>query len=186
MPRLSNRHATAIAMVGLIALLDGCGPAKDQFPPACPGNNLVQGAADITRYRDEQAIATQDIRDLVLAGRIVAVPAKCAQGDSPTQVAADVGFTMRLTRGPAMQGREVDVPYFLAATEGDRILDKKIYIAHVVFPANIDQLTWNAEPAHMVFPVSPTKSAASYTVLAGFQLTPDELAVNRRLGTGRP
>jgi hypothetical protein len=38
----------------------------------------------------------------------------------------------------------------------------------------------------MVFPVSPTKSGAAYTVLAGFQLTPDELAYNRRHGVGTP
>jgi hypothetical protein len=37
---------------------------------------------------------------------------------------------------------------------------------------------------HMVFPINPTKSGAAYTVLAGFQLTEDELAVNRRKGVG--
>jgi hypothetical protein len=80
----------------------------------------------------------------------------------------------------------VDVPYFLAVLEGGQILDKKIYPAHIVFPANTDQVTWNSEGVHMVFPVSATKSGAAYTVLAGFQLTPDELAVNRRLGVGHP
>jgi hypothetical protein len=186
MPRLPNRRAAATILVGLLALLDGCAPGKDEFAPACPRADLLWQAADISRYRDESATGTQDIRDLVLSGRIMAVPAKCQMGDSPTQVVATVGFTMQLTRGPAMQGREVDVPFFLAATEGGRILDKKIYPAHIVFPANIDQVTWNAEGVRMVFPVSPTKSAAAYTVLAGFQLTPDELAVNRRLGVGHP
>jgi hypothetical protein len=185
MPRLPNRCAAATILASLLALLDGCGAPKDQFPPACPHTDLLWQAADINRYRVESA-ATQDIRDLVLSGRIVAVPAKCQAGDTAKQVAADVGFTMQLTRGPAMQGREVDVPYFLAVLEGGQILDKKVYPAHIVFPPNTDQVTWNSEGVQMLFPVSGTKSGAAYTVLAGFQLTPDELAVNRRLGVGHP
>ena len=186
MPRLPHRRLPAIILVGLLALLDGCGPGKDEFPPACPRADLLWQAADINRYSNESATATQDIRDLVLSGRIVAVPARCKAGDTRTQIFGDVALTMQFTRGPAMPGREVDVPYFVAVTEGGRILDKKVYFGHVVFPANIDQVTVTSEATHMVFPVSPTKSAAAYTVLAGFQLTPDELALNRRLGVGRP
>jgi hypothetical protein len=183
---LSSRRAAAILLAGTLALLSGCGPGKNQFPPACPRTDLLWEAADISRYRVESAVVNQDIRDLVLSGRIIAVPAKCREGDSRKQVDADVGFTMQLTRGPAMEGREVDVPYFLAVTEDGRILDKKIYPAHLVFPPNVDQITWNSDGVRMVFPVSATKSAAVYTVLAGFQLTADELAVNRRLRVGQP
>ena len=186
MPSLPPRRAAAVLLAGLLASLAGCGPGKDEFPPVCPRAEPLWQAADLSRYRDESASANQDIRDLVLSGRIVGIPAKCAQGDSAKQLAADVGFTMQLTRGPAMQGREIDVPYFLAATEGGRILDKKIYPAHIVFPANVDQVTWTADPVHMVFPVSPTKSGAAYTVLAGFQLTEQELAFNRRHRAGQP
>jgi hypothetical protein len=186
MPSLPPRRAAAILLAGLLASLAGCGPGKDQFPPVCPHADLLWQAADLSRYRDESTGATQDLRDLVLSARVVGIPAKCQQGDSAGQVAADVGFTMQLTRGPAMQGREVDLPYFLAATEGGRILDKKIYAAHIVFPPNTDQIAWTADPVHMVFPVSATKTGAAYTVLAGFQLTEQELAFNRRHGVGQP
>ena len=45
----------------------------------------------------------------------------------------------------------------------------------VVFPPNVDQVTLSSQVVHMVFPVSNTVTGASYTVLAGFQLTPEEL-----------
>ena len=186
MPSPPPRRAAAILLAGLVASLAGCAPGKDEFPPVCPHADLLWQAADLSRYRDESAGASQDLRNLVVAARVVGIPAKCRQGDSARQLAADVGFTMQLTRGPAMQGRAVDVPYFLAATEGGRILDKKIYPAHVVFPPNVDQVTWTADPVPMVFPVSPTKSGAAYTVLAGFQLTEQELALNRRNHVGQP
>ena len=186
MPSLPPRRAAAIVLAGLLTLLAGCGPGKDEFAPVCPRADLLRQAADIGRYRDESASATQDIRDLVLSGRIMAISGKCQAGDSAKQLAADVAVSMRFTRGPAMQGRETDVLFFLAITAGDEIFTKKVYQVHVVFPANIDQVTWTSDPVHMVFPISPTKSGAAYTVLAGFQLTEQELAFNRRHGGGRP
>jgi hypothetical protein len=186
MPRLPPRRAAAILLAGLLPLLAGCGPGKDQFAPVCPRADLLRQAADIGRYRDESASATQDIRDLVLAGRITAIAGKCQPGDTARQLDADVSVSMQFTRGPAMQGREADVPFFVAITAGDQIFTKKVYTAHVVFTANVDQATWNTDPIHMVFPISPTKSGAAYTVLAGFQLTEQELAFNRRHGGGRP
>jgi hypothetical protein len=186
MPSLPPRHAAAILLVGLLTLLDGCGPGKDQFAPVCPRATLLWQAADLNRYRDESAAGVKDIRDLILSGRVVAVPAKCEAGKTAQELAADVGVTVQLTRGPAMQGRATDVQYFLAVTENGNILDKQVYHSPVVFPANVDQVTLSSQVVHMVFPVSATKSGAAYTVLTGFQLTPEELAYNRSHGVGVP
>ena len=41
---------------------------------------------------------------------------------------------VELTRGPAMPGRETDVPVFVAVTEGETILDKRVYLMHVDVP----------------------------------------------------
>jgi hypothetical protein len=173
------RLAAPVLLAMTLPLLARCGTKADEFPPACPRADLVWEAADLTRYNDATAAANQDVRGLVLSGRFVGIPAKCQTGSRPTEVTADVGVTIQLTRGPAMQGRAIDVPFFLAVTQGDRILDKQNYQAHIVFPPNVDNFTYNSESVHMVFPVDATKSAAVYTVLAGFQLTPGELAYNR-------
>jgi hypothetical protein len=79
-----------------------------------------------------------------------------------------------------MQGRETDVPVFVAVTEGETILDKRVFLMHVAFPSNVDRITLGTGDVDLVLPVSPTKSGAAYTVLAGFQLTPDQLMQNRR------
>jgi hypothetical protein len=176
----------AILLVGLTASLAGCGPAKDQFAPACPRADLLWQAADLTRYRDEAATATQDIRNLELSARIMAVQGKCEAGDDAKHIAADITVFIQYTRGPAMQGRAANVPFFLAITQGEQIDTEKLYMTQVVFPTNVDQVTLGSQPVHMVFPVSSTKSGAAYTVLAGFQLTPDELAYNRRHAAARP
>ena len=76
-----------------------------------------------------------------------------------------------------MPGRETDVPVFIAVTEGDTMLDKHVYPMHVVFP--IQRRSRHADHGrqlNLILPVTPTKSGAAYTILAGFQLTPDQMA----------
>jgi len=54
-----------------------------------------------------------------------------------------------------------------------------VYTLSAVFPSNVDRVSVATPPVFMVLPISPAKSAAAYVVMAGFQLTPDELAANR-------
>ena len=82
-----------------------------------------------------------DLTDLVLHARIVGIQGSCREGDEKNQLAVTVGVAVELTRGPAMQGREAEVPVFVAVTEGETILDKRTYRMHVVFPSNVDRVT---------------------------------------------
>jgi hypothetical protein len=171
----------AALIATLLPLLVGCGPARNQFAPACPRPAFLADAADLDIYRQGNAPAgAHDITDLVLHGRIVGVNGSCREGDRKNRLATAVNVGVELTRGPAMQGRETDVPVFIAVTEGDVILDKRVYQMHVAFPSNVDRITLGTGDVDVVLPISPTKSGAAYTILAGFQLTPDQLLQNRR------
>jgi hypothetical protein len=39
----------------------------------------------------------------------------------------------------------------------------------VAFPSNVDRITVTPGDVNMVLPISPTKSGAAYTIIAGFQ-----------------
>ena len=95
-----------------------------------------------------------------------------------------VRISVSVLRGPAMHGREADIPVFLAVVEGDTVRDKRVYPVRVVFPPNVDRLTTTSSPIEMELPVSPSVTGAAYKVISGFQLTPDELAVNRQAHGG--
>ncbi len=171
------------ACVAVPLVLAGCGPGKDQFAPACPRPGFLAEAADLDRYRTGTAPGGgHDITDLVLHGRIVAVTGSCKPGDKKDQLRVALTTSVELTRGPAMQGAEADVPVFVAVTEGDTILDKHVYPLRVAFPSNVDRMRINSNEIDLILPVGPRKSGAAYTILVGFQLTPDELAANRRRG----
>jgi hypothetical protein len=58
-----------------------------------------------------------------------------------------------------------------------------VFQVHLTFPPNVERITITSPPLDLALPVSPEKNGAAYQVIAGFQLTPDELAANRH-GTG--
>jgi hypothetical protein len=175
----------AALLAALLPLLAECGPTRNQFAPPCPARAILGDAANLDVYRASGTSGgARDLTDLVLHARIVGMRGSCKQGDEKNQLAVTVNVGVDLTRGPAMAGRETDVPVFVAVTQGDTILDKYVYRMHVVFPSNVDRITLTPGEANLILPVTPTKSGAAYTILAGFQLTPDQMA--RTPQTGGP
>jgi hypothetical protein len=166
----------------LLLPLFGCGPGRNDFAPLCPTARLIPALADVTRYAGPGP--AHDLTDLILQARVTAVNGKCKAGDDKSILPATVDVTISIQRGPAMQGREADIPVFLAVTEGDSIRDKKVFPVHIVFPPNVDRLAMNSGEIDLSLPVSSDKSGNAYGIIAGFQLTPEELNANRQAGGG--
>src|SRR6478735_2174869 len=61
----------AALLTALLPLLANCGPARNEFAPACPGRVILGDAADLDIYRQGSSPgAAYDLTDLVLHGRI--------------------------------------------------------------------------------------------------------------------
>ena len=178
MPTRPSCLLRAAAFAALLPLVSACAPDRDQFPPACPGLAFVAPTADLAVFRPGSD--THDLTALMLAGRMQAIRGECKPGKTKNSVEATLTVGVELTRGPAMPTNRASVPVYVAVTEGDRILDKHIYTLDATFPSNVDRVVVATPEVFMVFPVTQAKSAAAYSVLAGFQLTPDELAASRR------
>ncbi len=170
-------RAVPIAVVTtMLASLAGCGPGPNQFAPACPGAALLPQASDVSHYRPSGQGSGHDLTDLILQTRITAIDGQCEPGKDSHTLNATVKVTLELTRGPAATSRVADVPYFVAVSDGDRILDKHVFSNRVAFPPSVDRVFLTSDPVTMWLPVSATKSGAAYTVWAGLQLTPAEMA----------
>jgi hypothetical protein len=161
----------------LPAILVGCGPDKNEFAPPCPRPSFVRGLEDVTRFR---ANSGHDLTDMEVQGRLVALNGECRMA-SKKGLAVDVTVTMKaeFLRGPAMKTDQADIPVFLAVTDGDAVLDKQFLPVRVTFPPNVDRVTLTSPELLLTLPSTPTKSPAAFGIVAGFQLTPDELAANR-------
>lgn len=165
-----------ITVLPMLAGLGGCAIQRDAFAPACPTARLLPQAADIWRYRAAGVGTGHDVTDLLLQGRVVSVAGKCQPGPNAHTLDATVTMTMELTRGPAGRGGPPEVSYFIAVSDGTDILDKRVFTERVAFPSNLDHVWLVSDPVFMRLPVTPTKTGAAYTVWAGFQLSPEEMA----------
>ena len=174
------RSAVRWCVPVLLLPLLGCGPGRNEFAPVCPSVRLVPALADLTRYAG--AGPAHDVTDLVLQARVVAVNGSCKAGDSASRLPATVQVTIGVQRGPAMKGREADVSVFLVVSEGEIVRDKQVFPVHIVFPPNVDRFAVTSGVIDLDLPVSPEKSGASYGIIAGFQLSPEELEANRKGG----
>jgi len=179
---LPPRQAFRLCLPALLLLLVGCGSGHGGFAPACPVARLVPELADLVRYATPGG--GHDVTDLVLQARISDVQGACEPTEEKTTLAASVRISVSVLRGPAMHGREVEVPVFLAVVQGDTVRDKRVFPVHVVFPPNVDRLTTTSAPIDMALPVSQSVTGAAYRIISGFQLSPDELAVNRQARGG--
>ncbi len=177
MPRAAS---AAGALVAAALALAGCDGSDDpnRFPPACPASAILADAADITRTDGRG----RDITDTVMDGRITGLQGTCR--DSPDRKALDASIRvgMDVGRGPAATGRTEKVPYFVAVERDGRILDKQVMTLDVAFPANTDRVHIEGESIPLRFPTPKGVTGASYKILIGFQLTPEQLEANRTRG----
>lgn len=175
---MSSRLCSVVPYCAPLLLLPlfGCGPGRNEFAPVCPSAHLVPALAELTRYAGSGP--GHDITDMVLQARVVAVNGSCEAGDDPLKLPAKVKVSISVQRGPAMKGRDVDVSVFLAVTEGQTVRDKQVLPVHIIFPPNVDRMTFTSGDIDMDLPVSAEKSGAAYEIISGFQLSPDELKAN--------
>lgn len=164
----------ALVPLALTALLGACGPQNDQFPPPCPGLALVPDAGDVTRFNGHGL----DVTNLVVQGRITAVPAVCKNGDTRTTVVATLHVDADFSRGPAAT-EPPKIGYFIALMEADKVLREQDFAFTPSFGTNVNQTSVRGEDIEVVLPVTKTKSAAAYRVFVGFRLSPTEYAYNR-------
>jgi hypothetical protein len=174
--RLCRRCIRGSGLALIAFMLGSCGPGRDQFAPACPVPGLVRPLAELARYSGD----SPDIRDLVIRARIVDITGKCEPGDDKNTVVTTAQVVVDAARGPQMQGDGISLPVFVAITDSGVILDKTLFWLPVQFVHNVDTARATGREVRMEIPVTAKKSAAAYGIVAGFQLSPAEIAAWRR------
>jgi hypothetical protein len=161
----------------------GEAPAVARARAECPRVGSPADAADLVRFRTPDS---RDLTDLVVAARITALNGACTPVNRQQAVEVTLTIGMEAARGAAAQGRSVTLPYFVAVTDGaERVLDKAVYTVVAEFPANAQRVRMRGEEVRLTLPVAPGRSAADYAVYVGFQLSEQELALNRSRVTRR-
>lgn len=175
MPRLAVSLRRLSGAVLAVALLAGCGSGELQYAPACPQLSLLADGADLTRFNGPG----RDVTDRVLEVRVAGVDAACRSGRNG-DVLATVTVRADMARGPAAQGRQAQVPYFVAVMDGETILDRQAFTLNATFPPNVNTVRAAGSELELRFPGTAERGAGRYRIIVSLQLTQEELAHNRR------
>jgi hypothetical protein len=185
-----RRHAAGwLALLAALALaacssddieVGGRGEARVRLVQRadCPRIGVLADAADLTRFAPGKG---EDLTGMVVDARVSGVRGQCDVVRNAVEV--DLAITLDATRGPAADGRVLDVPYFVVVMDADgQVLDKQIYQARFEFEPNRSRARLSEESVKLSLPTAANLRGSAYNVSIGLQVNEAELAYNRRRG----
>jgi hypothetical protein len=174
------------AALGLAAaaMLAGCGGGGSSFsnsPPApCPRITILADGADLTRHREG---AVPDLAAMTSDARLIGFNANCDYTRRRDGVNVRISAVFDIERGPVANVPRVTLPWFIAVTDaGDgQIIERRDYVTPVVFEGNANRVRIASSPVVLSFPAEE-RLVENHNVRLSFQLTPEQLELNRRRG----
>jgi hypothetical protein len=176
------RLKAALGLAAGIAVA-GCGGGNSfsTSPPApCPRITVLADGADLTRHRDG---ALPDIAAMTSDARLIGFNASCDYTRRREAVAVSISAIFDVERGPASTVPRVSLPWFIAVTDaGDgQIIERRDYVTPAEFAGNATRVRVASTPVVISLPADE-RLVENHNVRLSFQLTPDQLALNRRRG----
>ena len=171
------------AVAALAALLPAaCGGGdRSPLPVACPRPGILADGADLTRW---QPGPVRDLTTLVFDARLTGLNGTCrpGRGDRSLEVTLTPSFSVE--RGPAAGGvRVAELPWFVAVVgPGDEVLQRQTFVERLAFNRGETRAAGEGEAVRLSLPVGEERRATDYRIFVSFELTPEDVAVNRRRG----
>jgi hypothetical protein len=163
-----KRQITACTAPFLLAGLASC---ADTPPPTmfCPQVAVLQQAQTVTQFLPGRT----DVAAQITTAQITGVAGACvtAHDASVLRVTFRAGFVA--SNGPANHGKTLQLPYFVALSHGDHIIQKHDYTVTLHFNGNASTAQATSKP--VTIEVGNVDSSQNVQVLVGFEMTPEEL-----------
>jgi len=159
------------AAVLSILLLAACQSAQEKA--MCPASNVLANTASLTAFKKGME---GDPSGELYTVEITAVNLSCSfdKDEGTTDSAIEVSFRAR--RAPNGDTSDHTVPYYLASVlNGSTILDKHIYATTFSFQPGEATTTFTAQVPSFVVHLANGKKPYEYGMLAGLQLTREQL-----------
>ncbi len=169
-----------LAGLGLAVLLGGCAgggllggdPASGS---ACPQVAVLEEPSELTRFA---AASGGDLSGVLFRARMDLDDAFCEIDKKSVDVTVTAAF--RVARGPANTSREARFSYFVAVLDSDKnIIHRSTFPIIAKFKKKETGFSFT-EDFTVTIDVGKEREPSDYIVYLGFEMTPEELAFNRR------
>jgi hypothetical protein len=162
------------AALATVALTAGCGTSKELAAMTCPKVLPAPDADTVALFPPSGA---HDARDVQVAARIMDASGTCQREAHGIAVLLEIkAHADRANPGI----KDADLPYFVALIDAQQhVLTQVGYNLHVEFLPGETYRNTPAERLTVHLPLKTTAAGAEYSIVVGFQLSPDQLAFNR-------
>ena len=178
---LFARGATFFRYAALAGLagsgLSGC--TSDMDKGLCPSAFALAPVSTLTVFRQN---APQDPSGELYTVSISDVKSKCDFDKKRITTDSEVRILFKAKRPAGGEGGSYNVPYFLSVTRhGDKILTKKLFVAHITFEPGQTAASFEDKIDSTVINIARNAKVGEYALVAGFQLTQAQLDYNTKM-----
>ena len=141
---------------------------------ACPRVAILEAPSELTRFTEG---VSRDISDILFQSKLEINKVTCEVEEKVVYVMADARLSV--ARGPANIDGKAPFTFFVAVLNGKReIILRQGFPVIVEFKAGESRIDFE-DSVTLEIIKEPEVDAATYTVYAGFEMTPEELQFNR-------
>jgi len=173
-----------LLLAGLAAILvAGCsGDDAEAFAP-CPAARVMAEPSELTRFREGPG---RDPTDILFEARFQQVAGECSYDEDGGDIDIELNVVVDILRGRANTDGAATFRYFVAVVERDEevgpqpaVQGRKAFAVEVVFPETRRNIRYS-DVLGITIPRPDARNVRGYVVYLGFELTPEELAYNKR------
>lgn len=173
-----NRCMSKILALCAVLSLTACGTLDDGPPPPCPDIRIDRDTAFLVKFDNDEG---GDITDIEFEAEIAGYTGECAWDADAGAFVFEIMPVFLLRQGAAAPGPIASFDYFLAIPAFfPAPAAKEVLSVSAQFPPGANELRWRDNEVVLRVPKARDVESADYTVWIGFQLTPEQLAYNRR------
>ena len=161
-------------------LVAGCATEKYKN---CPAASVIVDTSIATLFKQG---ASPDPANILYTIEVAGIRSVCDVDKLAMNSDSSVDISFRATRAPNGGAVSYKVPYFVAVSQFDRLLAKKLYVAEFSFAPGQTTATFSESADAIDVSAGKDKKTFDYVILVGLQLTKEQLDYNRASGRLNP
>ena len=167
------------ALLMALTALSGCTDKVNN----CPIAVILADASQVTIFK---AGAPQDLAGEAYRVALVGISTDCTINKKTGETNSSYRLNFRATRAPSADAAHYTVPYFVAVTQGEKLIEKRILQVNVDFAPGASLVTFSQSPDDFDIQVPNGHQPYEYELMAGFQMTPAQVDYNKKMGRYAP
>ena len=167
----------AAALVALAIVVSSCqSKTRLQY---CPGLSSVLDASVITQLKPGTGA---NAANAIFTAKITNVDGSCSFDKKGKTADSSVDISFTASRPVAGGEAQYTIPYFVAVTQGTRIVTREQRSITFSFPEGATSVDFSDHISSVELVTDGTAKPYDYQVLVGFQLTKEQLDYNKSVG----